>query len=116
MPDAVELTIESLGAGGDGVAHHEGRLVHVPLTAPGDRVRVSLESRPARFLELLAPGARRLPPCRHFGKCGGCALQHVAEAAYTAAKEEQVRQALAHHGITGVMIAPLQRLPPGTRR
>ena len=38
-----EVTIESIAAGGDGVGAHEGVVVFVPRTAPGDRVRVELD-------------------------------------------------------------------------
>jgi 23S rRNA (uracil1939-C5)-methyltransferase len=101
-PPVVELTIESLAAGGDGVARTaDGRVVFVPLAAPGDRVRVRLVEQRARFArgeieELLAPGSARVPPrCPVFGVCGGCAWQHVDYAAQVEAKRAIVRDALA---------------------
>ena len=115
------LTIDSVGVRGDGVALSEGRPVYVPFTAPGDRVRVRLggksgEGAAAELLEVLAPGARATPVCRHFGACGGCALQHLAESAYVGMKEAQVAAALRQHGVAAVEVAPLLRLGPGTRR
>jgi 23S rRNA (uracil1939-C5)-methyltransferase len=83
--DQVELTIEKLVAGGEGLGRFEGIPVFVPRSAPGDRVRVELvERRPdygrGEIVELLAPGpGRREPPCPHFGACGGCDLQHLDE-------------------------------------
>lgn len=83
--DEVELGIEKLVAGGDGLARFEGVPIFVPRTAPGDRVRVRLtERRPdygrGEVVELLAPGpGRREPPCPHFVECGGCDLQHLDE-------------------------------------
>lgn len=83
--DEIELTVEKLVAGGDGLARFEGVPVFVPRAAPGDRVRARLtERRPdygrAEIVELLAPGAgRREPPCPHFAACGGCDLQHLDE-------------------------------------
>ena len=61
---AVELAIESIGARGDGIGRAEGRLVYVPLTVPGDRLRVELE-RPrgdgfaGRVVEVLVEGPAR---------------------------------------------------------
>jgi 23S rRNA (uracil1939-C5)-methyltransferase len=103
-PEA-ELTIEALGSGGDGVATVDGARIHVPYAAPGDRVRARLPAPDDRtgkadFLELVAAGPNRAePPCPHFGPCGGCRLQHVAEPAYRAWKRELVVRAFAHHGI-----------------
>ena len=117
----VILAIESVGARGDGIARHGGRPVYVPFTAPGDRVRVRLgaesgEGRAAELVELLAPGTRAAPVCRHFGACGGCALQHLDAAAYAEAKESQIAAALRRQGLEAAALAPLLRLPPGIRR
>jgi 23S rRNA (uracil1939-C5)-methyltransferase len=81
----IEVTIEKLVAGGDGLARHDGVPIFVPRSAPGDRLRVRLtERRPqygrAEIVEILAPGAgRRVPPCPHFARCGGCDLQHLED-------------------------------------
>jgi 23S rRNA (uracil1939-C5)-methyltransferase len=115
------LVIDSVGVRGDGVARHDGGPVYVPFAAPGDRVRVRLgaargEGRVAELVELVKPGARTSPVCPHFGTCGGCALQHLAEDAYIAAKMTQVAGALRQHGVVAAEMAPLLRMPPGTRR
>ena len=117
-----EATIESIGRRGDGVADLEGGIVHVPATAPGDRVAVALtEAGPGRFrgrlLEVLEAGPdRREPPCRHFGECGGCALQHLAPEAYGAWKTDMLRGLLARNGLDGATVEPLHSSPPGNRR
>ncbi|MEE8499772.1 MAG: TRAM domain-containing protein, partial [Kiloniellales bacterium] len=101
----VELVIEGLGARGDGFAGLDGRPVFVPFTLAGDRVRVRLTGErgggyKAEVLELLEEGAGRIePPCPHFGTCGGCALQHLSDAAYGDWKRDLVRQALAQRGL-----------------
>jgi 23S rRNA (uracil1939-C5)-methyltransferase len=115
------LVVESIGARGDGIAMHEGRPVYLPLTAPGDHVRARLlgsrrQGWAGEVVELLAPGERATPVCAHFGSCGGCALQHLADAAYARAKEQQVASALRQHGVAAGAIAPLRRLAAGTRR
>jgi 23S rRNA (uracil1939-C5)-methyltransferase len=119
--EEVTLVIDNVGARGDGIAHHDGRAVYLPFTAPGDRVRARLgksrgEGRAAELVELLAEGERATPPCPHFGSCGGCALQHLAPDAYARTKEQQVAAALRQHGLDAAVMTPLRRLPPGTRR
>lgn len=100
-----EVRIESLAAGGEGVARlADGRVCFVAATAPGDRVRIELiEERPrftrGRVIELLAPGASRTDPvCAVFGSCGGCAWQHVEYAAQLEAKRAILRDALVRLG------------------
>jgi len=113
----IELTIAALGAKGDGIAHHQGRDYFVPLAAPGDRVHVVAgaerrEGTEARIERLIAPGPDRVePPCRHFGDCGGCALQHLSDAFYARWKAARLTEALAAHGIVcaieGMASAPI---------
>jgi tRNA/tmRNA/rRNA uracil-C5-methylase (TrmA/RlmC/RlmD family) len=86
----ITLTIHDLARGGAGVARDEsGRIVFVPYTAPGDRVRARiLEPRDARaakknyaqaeLIEVIEPSPSRVrPPCPVFGRCGGCQWQHL---------------------------------------
>jgi 23S rRNA (uracil1939-C5)-methyltransferase len=118
---AATLVVESIGARGDGIAIHEGRPVYLPLTAPGDRLRARLRASrrdgwAGDVIELLASGERATPVCPHFGRCGGCALQHLSDAAYARAKEHQVAAALRQHGVVAAELAPLRRLAAGTRR
>jgi len=101
----VELEIEELAAGGDGVGHApDGRIIFVPFTAPGDRVRVritALRSNYARGVveELLERGPQRVDPvCAVFGSCGGCAWQHVSYAAQLDAKRKIASAALRRIG------------------
>lgn len=101
----MDVVIDSLAAGGDGVGRApDGRVVFVPFTAPGDRVRLRVvESRRtflrARVEALLEPGASRTDPvCPAFGSCGGCAWQHVDMAAQLEAKARIVEDALRRIG------------------
>ncbi len=119
--DAVTLTIERVGVRGDGIGSWQGAAVYVPFTAPGDVVRVRLgkkrgEGRDAALDAVIAPGSRAVPACRHFGGCGGCALQHLDDSAYSATKLAWLDAALAHQGVDAETIQPLARLPAGTRR
>ncbi len=118
----VELTIDHVGALGDGVADLDGVPVYVPATAPGDRVRVRLGERRgdgigADPIELLTPGdGRTEPPCPHFGGCGGCLAQHLRPDLYGQWKVGLLRQALDRRGLGEVTVAPLVATPPQSRR
>ncbi len=103
--DPLVLRIDSLAAGGDGVARApDGRVVFVPFTAPGDLVRVAVEQRRPRFsrarvTELLTASASRVEPrCSVFGDCGGCTWQHLDYATQLEAKRDIVAAALARIG------------------
>jgi 23S rRNA (uracil1939-C5)-methyltransferase len=115
-----ELEIAGLGSAGDGVAHHEGRLLHVPLALPGERwrVRISQGRAAAPRVETVAclRGVARPPPvCPHFGVCGGCRLQHLEAEPYTAFKQRQVAEALRRVGLQWAIEPPLAS-PLGSRR
>lgn len=95
------MTIESLSYfGGRGVGRHDGVVIFIHGTAPGDRVRARVTACKPRFLEgevveLLEPGpARRAPPCPVAGRCGGCSWQHVDYSVQIEQKEKILRDAL----------------------
>ncbi len=99
----VELGIERLSKGGEGVASHQGRTVFVRGALPGERVAVEIkEDRKVlrgELLEVLTPSpARRAPACSLAEVCGGCDWLHVDEAAQRDAKVEIVLSALEHLG------------------
>lgn len=113
--DERELVVESIAAGGDGVAREaSGRVVFVPRSAPGDRLvaRLSEEhdswarARPVRLLE--AGPRRQEPPCPYYGGCGGCQLQHLERAAELEAKREVVRDALERIGGLSPEVEPVR--------
>jgi 23S rRNA (uracil1939-C5)-methyltransferase len=62
------------------------------------------------------PPQTREPACRHFGVCGGCALQHYPDDFYASWKLDRLRVALAAAGIEPPALMPMARTPPGGRR
>jgi 23S rRNA (uracil1939-C5)-methyltransferase len=102
--DELEVTIERLVTGGEGLARHEGVPIFVQRSAPGDRLRVRIvERRPdygrAEIVEVLEPGAgRRQAPCPYFADCGGCDLQHLDDRLQVRYKAEAVRETLLRIG------------------
>lgn len=104
--EGLTLTVDvsNLAFEGKGVARHEGRVVFVPHTAPGDRADVIVRRDKKSFLEaelarVVTPGpARREPPCAHATVCGGCHLMHITYAAQLEAKRGFVRDSLRRIG------------------
>src|SRR5512133_2057698 len=100
-----DLTIDTIGAGGDGIGRANGVVVFVPRTAPGDRVRVQLDvkKRFARGVleEVLAESPARVQPlCYHYrmDRCGGCQLQHMSYRSQLEAKQGIIRDTLTRIG------------------
>jgi 23S rRNA (uracil1939-C5)-methyltransferase len=114
----IELTIEEIGAHGDGVAYRNGGPVFVPYTLPGDRVVARpVGSNHAVPQSWSARGVAPQPArCSHFGTCGGCALQHLDDKTYVAWKRQQLEIALSRRGIHDVDIRPVLRAAPQERR
>jgi 23S rRNA (uracil1939-C5)-methyltransferase len=97
------LVIDHIGHQGDGVAIAGGKQVYIPYTLPGETVTFSRTGTGERgaLRENVSFSADRIAPiCRHFGVCGGCALQHWREENYRAWKRDLVVAALAHEGVT----------------
>ncbi len=103
--EQIEVTIEKVIFGGDGLARiSQGFVVFVPFAAEGDRVRVRITERKAHhargeIVAMLQPGtARENPPCPYYARCGGCQYQHLSYAEECRLKENQVREAFARVG------------------
>ncbi len=110
------LTIQSVGAQGDGRAQENGAWVNVPFTLAGETVRVDGAGERLKLLEVLTPSPERAKPaCKHFGACGGCTLQHMAPAPYADFKRDQIIRALSARGLDAD-VAETWTTPPGSRR
>ena len=90
--------------GGDGLAHHEGQTVFVPLVIPGELVSIAPAERKKKFvrgrLERVVESApeRVAAPCPYFGRCGGCHYQHIPYDAQLRYKTEILRETLSRIG------------------
>ncbi len=104
MANLPALTIDSLTHGPWGLGRNGGKVVMVPMTAPGDRVAAEVVEEhksysTARAVSLLRPSPyRRAAPCPYVGECGGCSWQHVSREAQLRAKQRNVADALARVG------------------
>jgi 23S rRNA (uracil1939-C5)-methyltransferase len=96
----MDITIEKLIYGGEGLAHCDGQTVFVPFVLPGETVRARAMEQKKKFVrarveEILAPSPQRAnPPCRHFTRCGGCQYQHMPYSAQVEAKTQILRETL----------------------
>jgi 23S rRNA (uracil1939-C5)-methyltransferase len=104
LDQELELRIDSLAYGGNGVARLNGFVVFVRRGLPGDTVRarvtkVKRSHAEAIAVEVVEPGADRVEaPCAHFPDCGGCRFQDLAYERQLEAKAGQVADAMARIG------------------
>jgi 23S rRNA (uracil1939-C5)-methyltransferase len=122
-PEPASVRIDRIGSEGDGIARlPDGTPLYLPFTLPGETVTArALQSRGDGWhtvAEVIsqASEARVEPPCRHFGRCGGCALQHWRDGDYRAWKSGLLSHALRQAGFLAP--DPLDYVPgqPGQRR
>jgi len=100
----LDLLIEKLVYGGEGLARDNGKVVLTPFVLPGEQVVVSSVTQKkdlvrARATEVRQPSPHRTKaPCRHFETCGGCAYQHAQYAYEVEQKVEILREVLRRVG------------------
>src|SRR5690554_1667017 len=94
------LTIETLGAQGDGVARTARGPLFVPFALPGEVVTVEVSGQRGKLLSVDQPSPLRVEPkSPHFGTCGGCSIQHLASEAYAQWKRDKVVRAFETAGL-----------------
>ena len=95
-----EIVIETLAYGGNGLGRQDGKVVFVPLTAPGDLVEFKPVKEKKGYTEgellsiIESSSIRREPPCPVFGECGGCSWQHLPYEEQLKAKEDIFRETM----------------------
>lgn len=84
VKDVIEVEISSSGMDGEGVARVDGKVVFVPYTLAGERVRAVVKTVKrnyctARAIKILQASPHRVEPaCPHYYKCGGCDTMHLS--------------------------------------
>ena len=112
----LELTVDSLAYGGNGVARLDGFVVFVRRGLPGDTVRARVTKVQRRHAEaiatsIVAPGPLRVDaPCAHYPACGGCRFQDLAYDAQLATKEQWVADSLER--LAGLADPPIEPIVP----
>ena len=113
------LDILDIGSNGDGIARtDDGHTVFVPLTARGDVVQATIDKEGrGQLISVVTPSPdRAVPPCRHFGICGGCSLQHINNDAYHHFKRDTVLSMLEKAGVQPPDDVDAIFIPDHTRR
>ena len=116
LDQEIEVKVDSLAYGGNGVGRLNGFVVFVRRGLPGDTVRarvtkVKRSHAEALAVEVVEPGPERVDaPCAHYPACGGCRFQDLDYAAQTRAKEGQVADAFRRLG--GIAEPPLEPIVP----
>ena len=121
MNDAIErlrLNIDALAYGPYGIGRHNGRVVMVPLTVPGDEIEATIVTDKGNYAvgalaQMVVPSpARQEPPCPYVGECGGCPWQMVRYEAQLEAKQKSVADALRRIGkLENYELLPIIRSP-----
>ena len=100
----MDVTIEKLIYGGDGLARQDGATIFVPFVIPGELVSIQETERNKKFIRglpetILKPSPERVtPPCPYFQICGGCNYQHIPYESQLRYKEEILRETLRRIG------------------
>jgi 23S rRNA (uracil1939-C5)-methyltransferase len=116
----LELTIESLAYGGNGVARLDGFVVFVRRALPGDTVKArvtKVQRRHAEAIttEVITGGPARVDaPCAHYPACGGCRFQDLAYDAQVATKHQWVADSLQR--LAGLADPPLEQIVPAASK
>lgn len=113
------LSVHGFDDQGRGVARHNGRVVFIPQTLPGETVAACIRSSRKNFAEarvlhrLRSAAGRQLPRCTVFENCGGCRLQHIGHNTQVALKQRVWEEQMQRIGgaLPQRIAAPLYGLP-----
>ena len=112
--EPVKATIESLRDDGRGLAHIDGKAVHIAGALPQEEVMFTYTRKRSKrdegvTTEVLTPSPNRVePPCGHFAICGGCSLQHLTPEAQIELKQTNLLKAFANTNVEpDELFAPL---------
>ena len=112
-----KVTIGELGGRGDGITTLDGKSIFIPFSAPGDKVDIKVDGNKGRLRHIHHSSSHRVDAkCKHFTKCGGCAVQHINEKYYRLWKSGLVRTALENQGFKNIDIRPLEMSSLHSRR
>jgi 23S rRNA (uracil1939-C5)-methyltransferase len=104
LTETLQVRVEKLVYGGEGLSHADGRVVFIPFALPGEVLTVEPVDRRkkwirGRALDVLEPSTDRVEPsCPHFGICGGCHYQHISYSAQVRHKVDILRETLQRLG------------------
>ncbi len=110
----VKAKIETLAAGGQGIARIDGMTVFVDNSVPGDELEIRIVEAKSHYCRakihkiLTASPSRVQPPCKYFEKCGACDMQHIEYSAQLKLKEQIVKDTIKKiGGISPEVVRPV---------
>jgi 23S rRNA (uracil1939-C5)-methyltransferase len=104
MADELQLSIEKMIYGGEGLAHADGNTVFVPFVLPAEQVRATVRTRKKKLIHANLVNVEKASPsrvaaeCPHFRVCGGCHYQHIEIGEQVRLKKEILRETLSRLG------------------
>ncbi len=107
---SVDLTIDHIGAGGDGIAFLDQQTIYLPATAPGEIIKAEIGEKRGNGFEgtvlevITSSGLRQKPICRHYDQCGGCNLQHLQDGFVDDWKRQLIVAQLARQGLSDIIV------------
>src|SRR3989442_4988886 len=110
--DLLELTIDDLAFGGEGVGRVNGYVMFVRGAIPGDRLRVRVTETRARYgrgvIEAIeSPSPQRVAaPCPYFGRCGGRPPPHRAPPPRLDFQGQEASDTLSNLGVVAAPLPP----------
>lgn len=118
LPDSIELTIDKLSHDGRGIGRYQGRVVMVDNALPHEKVRVRPERGNTRLWQgrvtdyIEVSSQRQTPPCKHYGQCGGCQLQHLSGDDQITLKQQAVADHFRRNGLSVEEFEPILASSP----
>jgi 23S rRNA (uracil1939-C5)-methyltransferase len=115
------IKIERVVFGGKGLSRDLEKITFVPLTLPGEIVRVRItkdkgDYYEAQAIDILEPNpARVAPSCSYFGVCGGCHLSHANYEKQIEIKLQILKETLARNTVKHPPIQTISSKPYGYR-
>src|SRR5690242_11283925 len=106
------LVVESYANEGKCIAHHEGKVVFLKGTLPGEIVHARITKSKKDWMEaevtevIQASADRQIPFCEHYGYCGGCQWQHMKYESQLRYKEQAVIETLERLGKISIKEKP----------
>ncbi|AGF46824.1 TrmA family RNA methyltransferase [Candidatus Kinetoplastibacterium desouzaii TCC079E] len=100
------LEVESMDLEARGISHNNGKVVFINGALTGEKVVVDiLKSKKsydvAKVRDILVKSIYRVdPPCKYFGVCGACSMQHLDYKTQIAIKQRVLEDSILHIGKT----------------
>ena len=111
------VTIDRLGAQGDGISHDAQGDIFIPNTLPDEQVSITQDGTRGEVVDILkASPLRQKAPCKFFGQCGGCILQQASPDFYNDWKQKILIETLRQANITRAPEAMIHAHGEGRRR